>query len=96
MRRMETQIHVDRHIANDDMFIIRGGITTYEDYWDSRGKYEEYIRISNQINLNQLTVNMSTCFPSDFELAEKMSDCYSRAFKRAREEFVLVQARKDD
>lgn len=78
------EIYVEGDRKNSEKFMISAGVIVYNSIWDKEGRKLEYLRISNYVNSRKLSVGMSTCFPSDFELAEKINECYTQAFARAK------------
>lgn len=61
-----------------EIFVVQGGLTI-------NGRYEEYIRVSNQINLDKLSINMSTCLPSDIRVAKAIAQLYVDTIAAAEE-----------
>lgn len=75
---IKQQINVDTNTCKDTLFAVRGGLTV-------NGRYEEYIRVSNQINLDKLSINMSTCLPSDIRVAKAIAQLYVDTMAAAEE-----------
>lgn len=61
-----------------EIFVVQGGLVI-------NGRYEEYIRVSNQINLDKLSINMSTCLPSDIRVAKAIAQLYVDTIAAAEE-----------
>ena len=61
-----------------EIFVVQGGLVI-------NGRYEEYIRVSNQINLDKLSINMSTCLPSDIRVAKAIAQLYVDTMAAAEE-----------
>ena len=49
------------------------------------GRCEGYMRVSNQINLDKLSINMSTCLPSDIRVAKAIAQLYVDTIAAAEE-----------
>ena len=61
-----------------EIFVVQGGLVI-------NGRYEEYIRVSNQIHLDKLSINMSTCLPSDIRVAKAIAQLYVDTMAAAEE-----------
>lgn len=75
---IKQQINIDTNICKDTVFVVRGGLTI-------NGRYEEYIRVSNQVTLDKLSINMSTCLPSDIRVAKAIAQLYVDTIATAEE-----------
>ena len=75
---IKQQININTNICKDTIFIVHGGLTV-------NGRYEEYIRVSNQIKLDKLSINMSTCLPSNIVVAKGIAQLYVDTIAAAEE-----------